>query len=102
VGKSTAPIFLEARMTDVQNVQDSGSEEVSEEFIIYALTAYGINSCFSSYDSKLKLMADNFFKLNLGTISKMWDSLDDRVKVKVINVNSEAFKSWINSFSKES
>lgn len=88
-------------MSDGQTDLSPVSEEVSEESVIYSLAAFGANACFTSYDSKMKLMSDNFCKLDLSVICNMWDLLDDRVKIKIVNINSEKFKAWVNSSSQK-
>jgi len=82
-------------------VASQQEEEISEDHIIYSLAAFGINSCFNSYDPRTRTLADNFCKLDLSIIANMWDTLDDRVKIKILNINSQIFKSWINSYSRK-
>jgi hypothetical protein len=75
-------------------------EKYELDKLIYRLAAIGANSSLSSYnDAHLKLN-EAFYKLDLVTIVNMWDYLDDRVKVRVINVHSAKFKEWIESTSK--
>jgi len=74
---------------------------LSDEQVVYLLAGLGINYCVNAYDPKLKEISDRFSKLNLKIVFNMWDSIDDRAKIKIINSNAEKLKAWINSYSEQ-
>lgn len=76
-------------------------DALSEQEVIYRLAALGVNACNNSYDVKMKCISDRFCKLNLKTVVNMWDLLDDRVKIRILNSNVEKFKAWVNSSSEQ-
>jgi hypothetical protein len=88
-------------MSDNSPEQTSEIEQLSEQEVIYRLAALGANSCNSSYDTKQKFISDRFSKLSLGIIVNMWDFLDERVKIRVLNSNSEKFKAWVIASSEQ-
>lgn len=69
--------------------------------LIYRLAAIGVNASVSSYSDAHMKLNESFYKLDLSTMVSMWDYLDDRVKVRIINVHSAKFKEWIESTSKK-
>jgi hypothetical protein len=92
----------------IMGVQMSESSEkdpgtfaaISDEDAIFLLAALGVNYCVgNSYDSKSRELAEKFFRLDLKIVARMWDVLNDNVKIKILNLNSEKFKSWIISNS---
>lgn len=72
---------------------------LSEQEVIYRLAAFGINSCNQSYDQRQKAISDRFTRIDLGVIANMWDNLDERVKIRILNSNAEKFKAWISSYT---
>ena len=88
-------------MSDSVQEQVTGFESLSDEDVVLRLAALGANTCNQSYDQKQKNLSDRFVKLNLKMLANMWDYLDDRVKIRVVNSNSDKFKEWISSFSED-
>lgn len=99
VGDSTVPIFLEAEVSDGATQQFGEIDSLSEQEVIYLLAALGANYCNSAYDPKMKIISDKFCKLDLKIVVNMWDLLDDRVKIRIVNSNIEKLKAWVNSSS---
>lgn len=80
---------------------DTNLDEKNEiDKLIYRLAAIGANSSIAYYSEAHLKLGEAFYKLDLLTIVNMWDYLDDRVKVRIINIHSAKFKEWIESNSK--
>lgn len=88
-------------MSDYTQEQVSDFESLADGDIILRLAALGVNTCNGSYDTRYKNLSDRFVKLNLKTIAEMWDLLDDKVKIRILNSNSDKFKEWVKSISED-
>ena len=78
---------------------ESETSTLSEQAIVFLLASIGANHINKSYDNRYKPLSDRFVALDLIIMSNMWESLEDHVKLRIINKNHDKFKSWINSHS---
>lgn len=76
---------------------ESEVSSLSEQEIIFRLAAIGANSSNNSYDGRIRPLTDRFISLDLKTMFYMWDFLDDKVKLRILNKNKEKFREWILS-----
>lgn len=72
-------------------------EQLSEDEVFAMIIAAGVNASVASYNDKMVKIADAFCRQPINHVINVWDHLDDRVKVKIINYNIKDIKEWILS-----
>ena len=85
-----------------ENVSNGNEDApVTREYVLNYLIGMGVNSVIGSYNAEQAKFAEDFISLPLVDISPVWLHLNDKAKVKVLDVHHEELIEWLNSGARQ-
>lgn len=70
---------------------------VTREYVLNYLVGMGVNSVIGSYNEDQMKMAEEFVSLSLTDISPVWLHLNDKVKIRILDVHQAELSEWMES-----
>ena len=65
--------------------------------LLYRLAAIGINKASRGYDDVSKSLVERFASLDNKVVLRMWNDLDESIKLGFINRNSDLILEWLEN-----
>ena len=84
--------------TGLHVVEEEEEVSLPKEHVINYLIGTGVNAVAGSYNEESAKMAKEFVSLSMRDISPVWQFLNDKVKIMVLNEHREEFVKWVESF----
>ena len=76
---------------------DEGSAPVTREYVLNYLVGMGVNAVIGSYNEDHRKLAEEFVSLSLLDISPVGQHLNDKVKIRVLDVHQAELSEWLES-----